>query len=140
MCQTVRRRAEQEQAGFRFRRERTRAWLQMIRLRVKGSWGMNVGVWGENGPRIGDRKNTKALRVIRRHFYHLANDILRVGAVDAAADGDGGSEDLLDGAGKLLCTRPGAHDTGDLDNIVKRDVSSVLYVFLLRFIADKNTV
>mmetsp|Transcript_16117 Transcript_16117/g.44917 ORF Transcript_16117/g.44917 Transcript_16117/m.44917 type:complete len:225 (-) Transcript_16117:80-754(-) len=62
---------------------------------------------------------------------NLADDVLGALAVHPAADRDGRSQDLLDGAGELLGARPGAHDAGNLNDVVKADVPGVLNVLLL---------
>lgn len=46
-------------------------------------------------------------------------------SVDTASDRKASSEDLLDGTRKLLGHRLESHDTGDLDDRVKSDVSVV---------------
>uniref|UniRef100_A0A2N9FR52 Uncharacterized protein n=1 Tax=Fagus sylvatica TaxID=28930 RepID=A0A2N9FR52_FAGSY len=50
---------------------------------------------------------------------NLLLQILRVLAVDGAADGNAGAEDLLDAATELLGHGPRAHDLGDLDDVVE---------------------
>ena len=59
------------------------------------------------------------------------DDSVGVLAVDGAADGLGGTKDLLDGTGKALGERLEAHLAGNLDNLVERDVATVLDVLLL---------
>lgn len=63
------------------------------------------------------------------------NDGVGVLAVDGAADGLGGAEDLLDGAGERLGERLEAHLAGDLDDLLEGDVATVLDVLLLLAVA-----
>jgi len=57
--------------------------------------------------------------------------ILGVLAIDGASDGEGSSENLLDGTRELAGKGLGAHDAGDLNDIIERDVAVVLDVLLL---------
>lgn len=66
---------------------------------------------------------------------NLLLQILRVLAVDGAADGNAGAEDLLDAATELLGHGPRAHDLGDLDDVVERDVAVVFDVLGLLAVA-----
>lgn len=59
------------------------------------------------------------------------DDGVRVLAVDSAADRLGSAEDLLDGTREALGKRLEAHLAGNLDNLVERDVATVLDVLLL---------
>jgi hypothetical protein len=65
----------------------------------------------------------------------LGLQVLGVLAVDGAADGDAGAENLLDGAGEVLGHGAGAHDPGDLDDVVEGDVPVVLDVLSLLAVA-----
>jgi len=55
----------------------------------------------------------------------LGLDSAGVFAVDGAADGDGGSENLLDGAGEVGSVGLGAHLLGDFNNVVELDLAVV---------------
>jgi ribosomal protein L11 len=78
-----------------------------------------------------DRKKTKNIKQTSRSLSvsverdlnvtvgNLLLQILRVLAVDGAADGNAGAEDLLDAATELLGHGPRAHDLGDLDDVVE---------------------
>ena len=61
----------------------------------------------------------------------VVGDVLGAAAIDLAAGGEGSSEDLLDGTGKVLGEGLEAHLAGDLDNLVEGDVTTVLDVLLL---------
>ena len=53
-------------------------------------------------------------------------------AVDGAADRLGGAEDLLAHTAEVPRAAPGAHHACDADDVVHRDVASVLDVLLLQ--------
>ena len=55
----------------------------------------------------------------------LGLDSAGVFAVDGAADGDGGSENLLDGAGEVGSVGLGAHLLGDFNNVIELDLAVV---------------
>jgi len=59
------------------------------------------------------------------------NHVVGVLAVNSAADTSAGSEDLQNGSREGLSERAGAHDLGDSNDVVERDVSGVLDVLLL---------
>ncbi|KAI3477912.1 hypothetical protein L1887_60219 [Cichorium endivia] len=63
------------------------------------------------------------------------DDGVGVLAIDGAADGLGGAEDLLDGAGERLGERLEAHLAGDLYDLLEGDVATVLDVLLLLAVA-----
>lgn len=54
------------------------------------------------------------------------SEILGVLTIDSAADGEGGSENFLDGTLELFGEGLVAHDAGDLDDLFQRNVSGVL--------------
>jgi hypothetical protein len=58
-------------------------------------------------------------------------DVLRAAAIDLAANGESGTEDLEDGTLELLGERARAHLTGNLNNLVEGDGLGVLDVLLL---------
>lgn len=62
-------------------------------------------------------------------------DILRALAIDSAAEGDAGSEDLLDGALELDGHALGAKLLGDVDDVSELEVAVVLHVLLLLSVA-----
>jgi hypothetical protein len=57
--------------------------------------------------------------------------ILGVLAIDSAANGESSTKDFLDGTLKLTSEGLVTHGTGDLNNVIKRDVTRVLDVLLL---------
>lgn len=65
------------------------------------------------------------------------NDIVRRLAVDGAADGLGGAEDLLDAVCEVACERLGLHGPCNVDDLVERDVARVLDVLLLFTVARR---
>jgi len=61
-------------------------------------------------------------------FVDLVDDVMRRLAVDGAADGLRGAEDLLDGTFQLPRHGTLPHDAGDVDDLVEGDVAAVLDV------------
>lgn len=61
----------------------------------------------------------------------VIGDILGAAAVDLAADGESSTEDLKDTTTELLGHRAGAHDAGNLDDLIHRNGLRVLDVLLL---------
>jgi hypothetical protein len=61
----------------------------------------------------------------------VIGDVLRAAAIDLAADGEGSTEDLEDGTLQRLGHGAGAHDAGNLNNLVEGDGLVVLDVLLL---------
>lgn len=67
----------------------------------------------------------------------IVADILGAAAIDLAADGEGSTQDLEDGAAELLGHRALTHGAGDLDDVVQRDRLGVLDVLLLLAITGR---
>ena len=91
--------------------------------------------------KLGQKKQTVAIRK-RSIFWNLdvsignlLLQILGILTVDRAADRHAGAENLLHCAGQVLGHGPRAHDPGDLDNIVQRNVAIVLDVLGLLAVA-----
>lgn len=61
----------------------------------------------------------------------LILDNLGALSIDLAADREGGTQDLLDGAGQGLGERLEPHGPGNVDDLLKRDRLAVLDVLLL---------
>lgn len=73
-------------------------------------------------------------------FFELTVDLARIDlllddlgalAVDLAADREGSTEDLLDGAGQSLGERLESHGPGNVDDLVKGNRLAVLDILLL---------
>lgn len=56
------------------------------------------------------------------------NDIVRGLLVDSAANALAGTKDLLDGAGEVATERLEAHGPRNLDDLIQRDIATVLNV------------
>merc|ERR1712038_860108 len=67
-------------------------------------------------------------RTVDLAIIDLVDDVVRVLAVDGAADRLGRAQDLLHYPGELPGHRPGPHHPGSVDDIVQRDVTAVLDV------------
>jgi hypothetical protein len=65
------------------------------------------------------------------------DDVVRRAAVDGAADGLRGAQDLLAPGRERLRERLGAHRPRDLDDLVERHVPAVLDVLLLLAVARR---
>lgn len=66
----------------------------------------------------------------------LLGDVVGRLTINGAANRVGGTEDLLDGARELLGHGAGAHDAGNLNNIIKGDVAVMLDVLILLAVTD----
>lgn len=62
---------------------------------------------------------------------NVVRDVLGAAAIDLAAGGEGGTENLLDGTLEVLGHGLEAHGAGDVDDLIKGDGLGVLDVLLL---------
>merc|ERR1712038_2133338 len=67
-------------------------------------------------------------RTVDLAIIDLVDDVVRVLAVDGAADRLSRAQDLLHHPGELPGHRPGPHHPGSVDDVVQRDVAAVLDV------------
>merc|ERR1712038_1412962 len=76
----------------------------------------------------GTKLPTLLARTVDLAIIDLVDDVVRVLAVDGAADRLGRAQDLLHYPGELPGHRPGPHHPGSVDDVVQRDVAAVLDV------------
>merc|ERR1712001_240019 len=79
--------------------------------------------------------NILLARTVDLAVIDLVDDVVRVLAVDGAADRLGRAQDLLHHPGELPGHRPGPHHPGSIDDVVQRDVAAVLDILDLLSVA-----
>merc|ERR1712203_373003 len=85
----------------------------------------------------GTKLQTLLARTVDLAIIDLVDDVVRVLAVDCAADRLSRAQDLLHHPGELPGHRPGPHHPGSVDDVVQRDVAAVLDVLDLLPVARR---